>query len=338
MRSVAARGKRQEASYRPAKARPEVRELPLDPVLATLLQQMQAMGGRALSELEPAQARAQSELLARFAPPPPEVASVQDITAAGLPARLYRPTREAGLPLIVYFHGGGFVMGSVADSDPLCRSLANASGCAVLSVEYRLAPEHKFPAAVEDACAATAWAASHAPGLGCDAARLAVAGDSAGGNLAAVTALHARDRGAPAIARQLLIYPATDMAGEYASVAEHGEGLLLTRADMAWFGGHYLRGEADRADPRASPLRWGSHAGLPPAMIVTAEYDPLRDEGEAYAQRLRAAGVEVDLRRAAGMTHGFWTLAPFVPAAAALMEQDARDFGRALRGYQRTEA
>lgn len=307
--------------------------MPLDPVIQAMLEQMQLMGGRALSELDPVQARAQSEALARFAPPPPPVAAVEDLAAAGLPARLYRPLGGPERPpLIVYFHGGGWVIGSVQGADATCRSLANAAGCAVLSVGYRLAPEHRFPAAVEDAQAATAWAAANAADLRCAPSRLAVAGDSAGGNLAAVVAILARDAGGPALAGQLLVYPATDMRGDYPSIRENGESLLLSRADMAWFGANYLRTEADRDDPRASPMLAASHAELPPAVIVTAEYDPLRDEGAAYAEKLRAAGVAVDLRQTPGMVHGFWSLAPFVPAAAAALADTARAFGTALRG------
>lgn len=306
--------------------------MPVDPGIAAMLDQMKLMGGRGLAELGPVQARAQSEAMAQFAPPPPPVAGVEDIAAAGLPARLYRPLQGPERPpLIVYFHGGGWVIGSVNGSDPTCRTLANAAGCAVLSVDYRLAPEHKFPAAVEDAVSATAWAAANAAELRCDPSRVAVAGDSAGGNLAAVVAILARDAGSPPIARQLLVYPATDLRGGYPSIHENGEGLLLTRPDMDWFGACYLRSDADRADPRVSPMLAPSHANLAPATIITAEYDPLRDEGVAYAEKLRAAGVEVDLRRTPGMVHGFWTLAPFVPAAAAEMTGAARAFGQALQ-------
>lgn len=302
--------------------------MPVDPAIVTALAQRAL---RPVTELSPAEARAQSAAVAAAAPPPPPVAAVADLSADGIPARLYRPGAAADLPLIVYFHGGGWVVGSVAGSDATCRRLANASGCAVLSAEYRLAPEHKFPAAVEDAYAATAWAAAHARELGCDPARLAVAGDSAGGNLAAVVCLMAREAGGPRIARQLLIYPVIDARAGYPSYTENGDGPGLTGAAMAWYVRHYVRTPAEREDPRVSPILAREHRGLPPAMVLTAEYDPLRDEGEAYADRLRAAGVEVDARRYDGMVHGFWGFAAAAPSAAAALEQAASAFGAALR-------
>ncbi len=302
--------------------------MPVDPAIVTALAQRAL---RPVTELSPAEARAQSAAVAAAAPPPPPVAAVADLSADGIPARLYRPGAAADLPLIVYFHGGGWVVGSVAGSEATCRRLANASGCAVLSAEYRLAPEHKFPAAVEDAYAATAWAAAHARELGCDPARLAVAGDSAGGNLAAVVCLMAREAGGPRIARQLLIYPVIDARAGYPSYTENGDGPGLTGAAMAWYVRHYVRTPAEREDPRVSPILAREHRGLPPAMILTAEYDPLRDEGEAYADRLRAAGVEVDARRYDGMVHGFWGFAAAAPSAAAALGQAASAFGAALR-------
>ncbi len=302
--------------------------MPVDPAVAAVLAKRQALGLRPLLELSPVEARAQGA--AQPAPPPPPIAGVEDIVADGVVGRLYRPAVGASLPLIVYFHGGGWVLGSVSASEATCRRLANASGCAVLSVEYRLAPEHKFPAAVEDAYAAIRWAAANARSLGCDSNRLAVAGESAGGNLAAAVALLARDAGAPRIVRQLLIYPVIDARAGYPSYAENRDGPVLTSVAMAWFVDHYLPGSADRADPRVSPIAAASHTGLPPAMVITAEHDPLRDEGEAYGARLRAAGVAADVRRCDGMVHGFWGMAADVPRAAALMEEAARAFGAAL--------
>jgi acetyl esterase len=255
---------------------------------------------------------------------------VRDLTVAGeagdLPARLYRPEGAApDCPVIVFFHGGGWVVGSVASHDNLCGRLAADSGCAVISVDYRLAPETKFPGAAEDAYAATAWVAGHASELGVDASRLVVAGDSAGGNLAAVTSLLARERGGPAIAFQLLIYPVTDLSQDYPSYAENGSlGYLLTSNSMTWFADHYVGGVED-VDWRAAPITAASFADLPPALVITAEYDPLRDEGEAYAAKLEAAGVPVTTRRFDGMCHGFLSFpVDGAIAARALMTEELR--------------
>ncbi|MFR9805044.1 alpha/beta hydrolase [Pseudonocardia sp. RS010] len=240
--------------------------------------------------------------------------------AAGrLPARVYDPGVGAGAPLVVYLHGGGWVTGSVAVADRPCREIAAASGAVVVSVEYRRAPETPFPGPVEDALAATAWAAEHAAELGGDPARLVVAGDSAGGNLAAATALMARDRGGPTIARQVLVYPVLEPPDPVAhpSYAENAEGFMLTAADMAWFWAHYLDGAA--VVPEAAPLRAPDLAGLPPASIAVAGLDPLRDEGIVYAERLRSAGVDVRLREWEGLVHGFLWMAGELPQAADLV-------------------
>jgi acetyl esterase len=240
------------------------------------------------------------------------VHEVRDVVAPGpagdVPLRLYRPASEEPLPAVLYFHGGGFVIGSLDTHDGTCRALANASGCAVVSVGYRLAPEHRFPAAPEDCWAALAWVAKEGAALGVDGARLAVAGDSAGGNLAATAALLARARGGPVLRHQVLIYPVTDYAFDTPSYRENGEGYFLSEAMMRWFWQQYLEDGSQGADPLASPLRAPDLAGLPPALVVTAEYDPLRDEGEAYAARLRAAGVPTELRRFPGQIHGFFSM------------------------------
>jgi acetyl esterase len=301
----------------------------LDPDIEALLAERKGL--RPVTELSPPEVRAQAAAAIAAAPPPPPIADARNLSAAGIPARLYRPSPTEGTPLIVYFHGGGWVGGSLAGSEATCRRLANASGCAVLSVDYRLAPEHKFPAAVEDAATATAWAAAHAADLGCDGERVAVAGESAGGNLAAVVALLARDAGGPPIARQLLVYPVIDARAGYPSYAENADGPALTSAAMAWYVRHYVRGPEDREDPRVSPILAGSQAGLPPATILTAEHDPLRDEGEAYAERLRADGVAVDLRRYDGMVHGFWSFAAALPRVERMLADVAGAFGAALR-------
>lgn len=306
--------------------------MPLDPQVREFLDQVAAMGGPHLHEVSVADARQMIELLSQMTGGAPEpVANVEDRTVPGpegpLAVRLYRPRADTGCPLLVYFHGGGWVIGSLATHDGLCRALADAAGAVVMAVDYRLAPEHKFPAAPEDAYAAVRWAAAHAADLGTDPGRLAVGGDSAGGNLAAVVTHLARDRGGPPLRFQLLIYPATDATMALPSIRENGDGYLLTAADMRWFYGHYLRTPADATDPLASPLQARRFDALPPAFVLTAEFDPLRDEGEAYATRLREAGIPVELRRYDGMIHGF---VPMLGALARAREAVA-DMGRALR-------
>jgi acetyl esterase len=269
-----------------------------------------------------AQARAMyREGRAAVSPEPPDVASVRDLTAPGpggaIPMRLYRGagTGDGPLAVLMFFHGGGWVIGDIDTHDVVCRRLANAAGCAVVSVDYRLAPEHKFPAAVEDCIAATLWVAAEAAALGLDGTRMALGGDSAGGNLAAVVALHARDNGGPALRLQLLIYPATEFAMSHPSHETRGEGYLLTHSTMKWFRNAYLRSDADIADWRASPLRAPDLSRLPPAYVITAGFDPLSDEGAAYADRLRAAGVAVHHAHLPGQIHGFMTMGKLIPAA-----------------------
>jgi acetyl esterase len=227
----------------------------------------------------------------------------------------------------VYFHGGGWVVGSVAISDPFCRVLANASGCAVLSVEYRLAPEDRYPAAANDSYAATRWAAERAADLDIDATRIAVGGSSAGGNLAAVVALMARDQGAPPIAFQLLHVPITDHDFGTPSYRMNARGFGLTLAGMRWFWDHYAPDAKLRDEPYASPLRASDLSGLPPAHVVTAEFDPLRDEGKAYAARLVEAGVKTTYAEYPGMVHGFTSMAMRVPTGRTAID----DMGAALR-------
>jgi acetyl esterase len=236
-------------------------------------------------------------------------------------ARLYVPQgAESPGPLLVYFHGGGWVQGSVATHDASCRLLAHLSGVRVLSVDYRLAPEHPYPAAVEDAVSAYAWTADHAASLGADPARLAVGGDSAGGNLAAVTALVARDdERLPGAAFQLLLYPVTDVAAKSASYASYADGYLLTESGMDWFTGKYLPDPARRTEWRASPLRAQTLSGLPPAYVATCLPDVLRDEGEAYAARLREAGVPVATQRH-DQLHGFFNTAAVRSSRQALAQ------------------
>jgi acetyl esterase len=237
---------------------------------------------------------------------------IEDLSIPGpggaIPARLVAPSTERGLPILVYFHGGGWVIGSVETHDDLCRRLAKEAGCIVISIEYRMAPEHKLPAPVEDAFAATKWISEHAKELGGDSKRLAVGGDSAGGNLAAVVTILARDGGGPAIKFQLLIYPAVTKDFTTQSMKDYAEGFLLTMTGMHWFWNHYLRMPSDAKDVRAAPILAATLKGLPAAFVGTAEYDVLRDEGEAYAKRLLKDGVPVKLVRHESMIHGFATM------------------------------
>ena len=283
--------------------------MPLDPQTRVLLEQMAKANLTPYEAMTPQEARRQMALGNCFAERPWEVFAWEDREIPGpqspVRVRLYRPAPAAVLPVVVFFHGGGWVMGSIETHDGYCRQLACKSGWAVASVDYRLAPEHKFPAGLEDAFAATRWVADHAAEIGVDQRRIAVAGDSAGGNLAAAVALLARDRGGPPLAFQLLMYPVLDHRFDTPSYMENASGYHLTRAAMIWSWQHYLNRPRDGDLPYASPLRGGNLSGLPAALVMTAEYDPLRDEGEAYARRLRAAGVPVTLKRYDGLIHGF---------------------------------
>ena len=262
-----------------------------------------------LEQLTPAAARAQTAHDAQtFRGRTYEVARVQEIRVAGadgeLGARLYVPLEESA-GLLVYFHGGGFVVCDLDTHDNPCRFLASRAGVRVLSVDYRLAPEHRFPAAIDDAFAAFRFAVEHAAELGCDPGRVAVGGDSAGGNLAAGVARLAADDGGPAPAFQLLFYPWLDLSMKRASYRLFGEGFFLTEADLDWYRAHYIASDADAHDPRCSPLVADDWAGAAPAYIATAGFDPLRDEGEAFAARLREAGVRAVVRRHRGLVHAF---------------------------------
>ncbi len=309
----------------------------LDRDAATILEMIRTAARPPWHTVSPDEARA-SYMAGRqvTAPVPMEVATVQDLTCPGpggpLPLRLYRPAAApaSGAGVLVFFHGGGWVLGNLESHDGVCRHLAERSGCVVIAVDYRLAPEAKFPAALEDALAATEWVAEHAGRLGLDRRRMAVGGDSAGGNLAAALCLAARDGDGPPIAFQLLLYPATDFAMDTPSHAEFAEGHLLTRPSMEWFRDHYLNSTAEVADWRASPLRAASVAGLPPAFVLTASHDPLRDEGEAYALRLVQAGIPVTLWRAPGQIHGFLPQGRIIAASATALDRLAGALKAAL--------
>jgi acetyl esterase len=261
-------------------------------------------------------------------PDPPAVGEVRDVDAGGVPARLYRPA-AGPLPVLVYLHGGGWTIGDLDTHDVVCRELALAGGCAVLSVDYRLAPEHRFPAAFDDCVAATRFARRAADALGLDAQRIAVGGDSAGGNLAAAVAIAARDGGWP-LAFQLLIYPATDMRRGHPSHAENGQGYLLTAESIAYYRGHYVPDEGQWTDWRVSPLLANDLSGLPPALVVTAGYDPLRDEGLQYADALSVAGNRVQYVCFERQIHGFVTMGRVLDEAASALALGGAALARAF--------
>ena len=296
--------------------------MPVDPQIQQVIDALAASEFRPIQELTPEAGRAQYERMVKARGiAPAAVAAVEDRAIPGpvgdLPVRIYRPERNVDpLPALVYYHGGGHVIGNLDTHDAVARNLCNGVGCVVVSVDYRLAPEHKFPAAAEDAFAAVHWCAAHGPETGIDPRRIAVGGDSAGGNLAAVAALMARDAGSPAIRLQVLVYPVTDYACDTESYRTYAQGYgMLEARSMRWFRDHYLRGEADRLDWRAAPLRAADLQGVAPALVLTAQCDVLHDEGEAYAKRLRAAGVDVEHRDCEGMIHGFFTMAPMIDGA-----------------------
>ncbi|MAG31596.1 MAG: lipase [Deltaproteobacteria bacterium] len=298
--------------------------MPLDPEAQAVLDTMSAVGEVDLFSLPVTLVR---ENFAQTPDGPTEGPACQrvenrEITGPDgkLPVRIYTPAGPGPKPGVVYFHGGGFVLCDLDTHDATCRELANGADCIVVSVDYRLAPEAKFPAAPEDCYAATQWTANEAVSLGIDPARLAVAGDSAGGNLAAVVSLLARDRKGPALVHQLLIYPVTDHDFETVSYKENGQGYFLSRDMMKWFWHHYLESEADGASPLASPLRADDLSGVPDATVLTAEYDPLRDEGRAYAERLERAGVATDYTNYPGVFHGFFAMTEQVPRARQALD------------------
>jgi acetyl esterase/lipase len=302
--------------------------VPLDPAARALLDQLAATGAPPLDELPVAEAREAARTLGALQGEAPALARVENRRIPGpggeIPVRLYAPGGDGPWPLLVFLHGGGWVIGDLEVYDVLCRQLALAVPTMVVSVDYRRAPEARFPAAAEDAWTATRWLADNAAALGADPRRVAVGGDSAGGNLAAVTGLMARDRGGPRLVHQLLVYPVTDAACDTASYRDNADGYFLTRAMMLWFWNHYLPDPSAGRNPYASPLRARDLTDLPPATVITAEFDPLRDEGEAYAARLREAGVPVRLTRYDGMIHAFFGMPTvFAQARTALAEAAA---------------
>lgn len=308
--------------------------MPLDPQVAEFLAACAREPAPGPRDAGPIEARRLMVEASVGLGPFPAMASTVDRTipnqdGAMIPLRIYRPQGAHG-GLLVYFHGGGWVVGSIETHDGYCRALAAASGVTIISVDYRLAPEHPYPAPFFDCCAATSWASRAAESLDCDAGRLGVAGDSAGGNLAAAVALWARDQGGPALAFQYLIYPATDAACDTPSYAQNSEGYFLTRDSMQWFWEQYVPHPRDRDQAYVSPLRAADLKGLPPALVTTAEYDPLRDEGETYARRLTEQGVHSRLIRYPGMIHGFVRRTKFFDAARGALDDAARALRQAL--------
>ncbi len=309
--------------------------MPLDPEAEAMLSAMGAVGEIDPFQLEPEQLRA------AFAQMPgestgPALPRVEMHEVPGpdgpIPVRVYTPPGDGPHPALVYFHGGGWVLCGLDTHDATCRELAVGAGCVVVSVDYRLAPEAKFPAALEDCYAATVWTLEQADRLGIDPRRVAVGGDSAGGNLAAVVSLLCRDRKGPELVHQLLIYPVTNHAFDTPSYQENGKGYFLSADMMRWFWHHYLPDEAEGANPLASPLRAGDLRGLPSATVLTAEYDPLRDEGRAYAERLEAAGVATRHTSYPGVFHGFFAMTNEIPRARAALDETCRALREAFGG------
>jgi acetyl esterase/lipase len=311
-----------------------------------LLDQLARLDTKPLEEMAVEEARQTLAAFTSLGGAGPEMASVEDMeipsVEGGIHVRLYRPRdRQRGgagrggqggaWPVLVWLHGGGWVLGSLEDADAISRRLAEAADVAVANVEYRLAPEHPFPAAVDDCAAVVRWLAQKGSDLGLDSARLAIGGDSAGANLAAVTAQGARDHDLR-LGFQLLVYPPTDASMASPSIVENGEGYLLTKNAMAWFWDLYLGSHADRRDPRASPAASEDLAGLPPALVITAEYDPLRDEGELYGRRLAEAGVSASVHRFDGVIHGFFTGGTVFDAAGEAVEEAGSALRKALGG------
>jgi len=311
--------------------------MPLDPDDETLLAMIRTAGRPPFETLTPEEARVAFRAgRAAVQPPPQDVAEVRDLSCPGplgeIGLRAYRPlgaATEEVLPALVYFHGGGWLLGDLESHDTVCRHLANGARCRVVSVDYRMAPEHRFPAAVDDSAAATRWIIAQAAALGIDPARVAVGGDSAGGNLSAVMALMARDGDLPPLAYQLLIYPATDMTMTTRSSQTVNIG-ILTYNTMKWFIDHYLNGPNDRTDWRASPLRAADLSGVAQALVLTCSYDPLCDEGIAYAQRLEREGVRVTHLHYSDQMHGFCSQSKIIRAGNTALDMMAAALKKAL--------
>ncbi|PON15419.1 hypothetical protein C2W62_23905 [Candidatus Entotheonella serta] len=308
--------------------------MPVDPQVQTILDALQEAGGSKFVEMSAVDARAWFNAFRRPFDVPIGTVENRAIPGPGgnIPVRIFTPLNTTSdiLPVMVYFHGGGWVVGDLDSHDVVCRSLANASGCKVVSVDNRLAPEHPWPASPDDCFAAVEWVATHAQELGVDANRLAVGGDSAGGNLATAATLRARAANGPRIAFQLLIYPAVDATMSLPSNESNGQGYFLEKVGMDWFYGHYLKNPADAKNPDVSPLFADDFTGLPPAYVVTAEYDPLRDEGRAYVEKLEAAGVAVEYINYPTMIHGFFGFQAVVDVSGEAVRLAGEPVAKAL--------
>jgi acetyl esterase len=321
----------------PSPAWRETAPVALTPHCRRLLDRFDAVGVLPFDRMSVLEARASVAMGVSLQGDPVAVAHVEDVLAPGaagqLPVRLYHPDPGELLPLLVYFHGGGWVTGSVEVADTPCRALAARTRTVVASVDYRLSPETKYPGPAQDCLAATTWLAANSQRWSADASRLVVIGDSAGGNLAAAVTLMARDRGSPAIASQVLLYPplAPARGSTYASYQENGEGYGLTRGGIEWFWDHYLPSQDDVDDPYCAPLRASDLSALPPALVITAQYDPLRDEGLAYVSRLAAAGVDAVSLNYPGLIHGFFWMARALPEGAEVVGAVARHLSEYLR-------
>jgi acetyl esterase len=306
--------------------------VPLHPQAQMVMDFLATTGFSFSGDLSPEELRA---LGGAAVPSPIELPSIVDRTIPGpageIPVRIYRPSEAEGLPVTVFFHGGGWVIGNLDSHDHVCRVLASKAECVVVAVDYRLAPEAKFPAAADDAVAALEWVVDHADELGVDADRVAVAGDSAGGNLAAVVAVHARDSDRVELVQQVLIYPVTDGSCDRPSMTENAEGYFLTRDGMEWFHGHYANDDSDRRHPRYSPIE-ADLRGVAPAVVVTAEYDPLRDQGRAFAEALTEAGVTAEYHEFDGMFHGFFSMDAGIDAAGDAQDRVAAALRDAFAG------
>jgi acetyl esterase len=307
--------------------------MPLDPQVEGLLKDMAAAGGPPIHQLSVDEARTVAETMTTLAGDPIEVGSVRDITipvdGGEIGARVYTPGGDGPHPAVMFFHGGGWVICSLDTHDNVARAICRDADAVVVSVDYRMAPEHRFPTAAHDCFAATEWVAENAASLDVDASRLALCGDSAGGNLSAVVSQMARDAGGPAVTYTALIYPAVDMTRKGGSLDENATGYFLETDGMQWFMNHYLT-DAEKSDTKASPLLHSSLAGLPDCFVATCEYDPLRDEGEAYADALRANGVHVDSKRYDGLIHGAATMTGVLEGGRQLVADVAQHLRTAL--------